>query len=356
MDRNKPLAGYKVLELANILAGPNVAMFLAELGAEVIKVENKLTGGDITRQWKLPTESIESPVSAYYCCANWGKSSYLLDLNDPKDLQRVQIWAKETDIVVSNFKLQAAKRLSIDYDSLRYLNPQLIYAQLTAFGEADQRLGFDVVLQAETGYIHMTGSPQGPPAKLPVALIDLLAAHQLKEGILCALLHRERTGEGTYVHSSLFAAGVSTLANQATNWLMGGHVPQRKGTQHPNIAPYGDVFQTKEKAEIVLAVGTDKQFSSLLEILEIPPQSDFTTNTQRVSNRGELISLLQAKISHWEAEELLGLFHTRGVPAGKIRNMQELFELQAAKDMILTESLEDGTQSQCVKTVAFELR
>lgn len=356
MDKNKPLIGYKVLELANILAGPSIGMFLSELGAEVIKVENKLTEGDITRQWKLPSEPPESSVSAYFCCANWGKSSFFLDLNDPNDYLQIQNWAKEVDIVISNFKLQAATRLKIDYDSLKLLNPRLIFAQLTAFGEEDQRLGFDVVLQAETGYMHMTGFPEGPPAKLPVALIDLLAAHQLKEGILCALLQRERTGEGAYVHTSLFEAGVSTLANQATNWLMAGHIPQRKGTQHPNIAPYGDVFRTKDHAAIVLAVGTDKQFQQLLEILEIPPDPRFSTNTLRVSHRDVLIESLQQRLSNWEAEDLLPYLHLNGVPAGKIRNMKEVFELPKAQSMILEEERAEGIQSRCVRTVAFELR
>ena len=350
------LEGTKVLELANILAGPTVGMFLAELGAEVIKVENKKTGGDITRQWKLPSESRENPISAYYCSANWGKEVHLMDLSDPEDLTQVQIWAKESDIVISNFKLSSAKRLKIDYESLKAFNSQLIYAQLTAFGESDARLGFDVVLQAETGYIHMTGDSEGSPAKLPVAFMDLLAAHQLKEGILCALLQRERTGQGAYIHSSLLAAGIASLANQATNWLMAGHIPTRQGTQHPNIAPYGDLFQTQDKVEIVLAVGTDAQFAELMEALDLDVEIQFSNNTKRVSHRLELVGKLQSAIQNISADELLPKLHQRGVPVGRIRNMQEVFELETAQDMVLRFIDSNGMERKCVRTVAFEMR
>ena len=355
MQSPKILEGIKVLELANILAGPMVGMFLAELGAEVIKVENKRTEGDITRQWRLPSEPIDSPISAYYSCANWGKEVHLMDLSSPQDLHQVHTWAAECDIVLSNLKLNSAKRLEVDYESLRKHNEQLIYAQLTAFGEEDARLGFDVVLQAETGYIYMTGEPEGNPVKLPVAFMDLLAAHQLKEGILCALLQKERTGRGAYIHTSLFAAGIASLANQATNWLMAGHIPTRKGTQHPNIAPYGDMFQTKDGALLVLAVGTDAQFDQLLQVLAVAALPKFATNTQRVANRKDLISLLQTYIEKRKAQELLPLLHEKGIPAGLVRNMKEVFELAEAQHMLLKETGPDGWERTCVKTVGFEI-
>ena len=356
MQTPKLLEGTKVLELANILAGPMVGMFLAELGAEVIKVENKRTGGDITRQWRLPSEPEASPISAYYCCANWGKKVHLLDLSDPEDLQQVHTWAAESDIVISNFKLSSAKRLQVDYESLKRHNEQLIYAQLTAFGEEDPRLGFDVVLQAETGYIYMTGEPEGNPVKLPVAFMDLLAAHQLKEGILCALLQKERTGKGAYIHTSLFASGIASLANQATNWLMGGHIPTRKGTQHPNIAPYGDMFETQDGALLVLAVGTDAQFDQLLHVLEVAPIPKFATNTQRVAHREELVALLQSHIKGRNSQELLPILHKRNIPAGQVRDMKEVFELADAKKMVLKETQIDGWERRCVQTTGFEIR
>ena len=355
MQTSNLLEGIKVLELANILAGPMVGMFLAELGAEVIKVENKRTEGDITRQWRLPTESTESSVSAYYCSANWGKEVHLMDLSTPKDRALVHSWAGEADIVISNFKLSSAKRLGVDYECLKQLNSQLIYAQLTAFGEKDARLGFDVVLQAETGYIYMTGEPEGNPVKLPVAFMDLLAAHQLKEGILCALLQRERTGKGAYVHTSLLASGIASLANQATNWLMAGHIPTRKGTQHPNIAPYGDLFRTLEGSLVVLAVGTDAQFNLLLQVLKVEPNPRFTTNTLRVKHREELATLLQSHIGKLKSHVLLPILHRKGIPAGLVRNMKEVFELAEAQEMILKEVNENGEERICVKTVGFEI-
>jgi len=357
MNTRELLKGIKVIELANVLAGPQVGMFLAELGAEVIKIENKKTGGDITRQWKLPAEPQDSLYSAYYCSTNWGKTDHLMDLSDLHDQQQVLQWIGEADIVISNFKSGAAERFGMDAHSLRSTFPHLIYAQLYAFGETDDRLAFDVVLQAETGFLYMTGEPDGPPVKMPVALIDLLAAHQLKEGILLALLHKARTGKGATVKTSLLKAGLASLANQATNWLMAGHIPQRMGSQHPNIAPYGDMFTTQDDKLIVLAAGTDKQFHTLCEILGIPNlahQAAFATNTQRVAHRAQLIDILQDVIGRLDHDELLSQFHSRGVPAGSVRSMQEVFDIQTAQDMILEEE-RSGMPTQRLATIAFTI-
>jgi len=356
MNTHELLKGLKVLELANILAGPAVGMFLAELGAEVLKVENKHTHGDITRQWKVPEEDANSPYSAYYCHTNWGKRAELRDLKDPADHDQILQWASEADIILSNFKLASARKLGIDYDTLKGINPRVIYAQLTAFGENDPRLGFDVVLQAETGWMYMTGEAGGPPVKLPVALIDLLAAHQLKEGILCALLQPPQSGQGAYVHTSLAQSSIATLANQAGNWLMAGHVPQRKGTQHPNIAPYGDVFLTQDHQQIVLAVGTHPQFQALMQVLGLPVPPEFSSNTQRVIHRQQLREVLLPAIATWKAEDLLLKLHQAQVPVGKIRDMPSVFEMEIAREMVLTQTLPDGSTAKCVKTVAFDIR
>ncbi len=357
MNTRELLKGIKVIELANVLAGPQVGMFLAELGAEVIKIENLKTGGDISRQWKLPEESGNSLYSAYYCSTNWGKTDHLMDLGNPHHQQQVLHWISKADIVISNFKPGAAKRFGMDARSLRNTFPHLIYAQLYAFEETDSRLAFDVVLQAETGFLYMTGEPDGPPVKMPVALIDLLAAHQLKEGILLALLQKARSGKGATVKTSLLKAGLASLASQATNWLMAGHIPQRMGSQHPNIAPYGDLFTTKDGKLIVLAVGTDKQFHTLCEILGIPDlshQATFASNTQRVTHRARLIGILQDVIGKSDRDELLSQLHSRGVPAGSVRNMQEVFDIQTAQDMILEEE-RSGMLTQRIATVAFTI-
>ena len=347
----------KVVELASVLAGPAVGMFFAELGAEVVKIENKKTGGDMTRSWKLPSENPEATYSAYYASVNWNKQTYLLDLEEESDRTKAYDLLKNADVVISNYRNSVAEKLGVDYATLSVMNPQLIFAQLNAFDPHSERPAFDVVLQAEAGFMYMNGEADGPPVKMPVALIDVLAAHQLKEGILLALLRRMQTGQGAYVVTSLFDAAVASLVNQATNWLMAGHIPQRMGTQHPNIAPYGDIYRCLDGKSILLAVGTEKQFKNLCEVLKVDSIDErFSTNVLRVKNRTALNDWLAAQIATFDADDLLRLLEKKGVPAASIRNMQEVFELPSAQSLILEEKLPDGTVSKRVKTVAFELR
>ena len=349
----------KVVELASVLAGPAVGMFFAELGADVHKLENRSPGGDVTRRWRLPQEPADRPRSAYYCSGNWRKETLLLDLRAPADHERVLELIREADVLISNFKLPSAAKLKMDYDTLRALTPRLIYAQLTSFGAGVDRPAFDVVLQAEAGFLYMCGEPDRDPVKMPVALIDLLAAHQLKDGILLALIHRMRTGRGSYVSSSLLEAAVASLANQATNWLMAGHLPQPMGTRHPNIAPYGDMFRTRDGKSIILAVGTEKQFAELCAVLglsELPADPRFASNHQRGQHREALQERLTPAVAQWSREQLLDQLHQRGVPVGSIRNMAEVFELDTARAMILEEEMANGERSQRVRTVAFQLQ
>jgi crotonobetainyl-CoA:carnitine CoA-transferase CaiB-like acyl-CoA transferase len=353
-----PFKNLKVIEFASVLAGPAVGMFFAELGAEVIKIENKPTGGDVTRTWRLPSESQEKPYSAYFCSVNWQKKHFFLDLNDKNDLDKVLEWIAEADIVVSNFKISSAKTMGVDYETLQKINPKLIYAQLTSFGEDDESPAFDIVLQAEAGFLYMSGEAEREPTRMPVALIDLLAAHQLKEAILIALLERTTTGKGAYVTTSLLESAVASLANQATNWLMEEHIPERMGSMHPNIAPYGDVFYSSDEKPIVLAIGTERQFFNLCKVLNISSLVEdvrFSKNAERVKNRVALRTVLQDAFTNFEQQYLLDTFKAQGVPAGKIRNMKEVFEQPKAQKMILEEKMEDGTWSKRVKTVAFEI-
>jgi crotonobetainyl-CoA:carnitine CoA-transferase CaiB-like acyl-CoA transferase len=348
--------GLKVLDLSTALAGPAASMFLAELGAKVVKVENKRTNGDMTRKWKLPVEPKDRVFSAYYCSVNWNKEILLLDLQVPEELRQVLDFAKEADVVISNFKSASAKKLGIDYLSLRALNPGLIFAQITGFGPGIKRPAFDVVLQAEAGFLYMCGEPDGMPVKMPVAMVDVLASHQLKEGILLALLHRERTGEGGFIEASLFEAAVAALVNQATNWLMAGHIPQRMGTMHPNIAPYGFVFETKDEKYLILASGTEAQVDQvfmLLGIAELKKDPRFVTNEQRIAHRKELKAKMDPAFLQYTREELMTLFEKAGIPAGRILDMQEVFERPVAQQMILEEIMPDGTPSKRVRTAAF---
>ncbi len=351
--------GLKVVELASVLAGPAVGMFFAELGAEVIKVENKTTGGDTTRHWKMPSEDPASTESAYFYSVNWGKQHILLDLTQVADRLRLMAWLKDADVVISNFKKGGAEKLGLDCVSLAEWNPRLIYASISAYGEDDLRPGFDVAIQAETGWMHMNGEAGGPPVKMPVALMDLLAAHQLKEGILVALLQRERTGKGSEVTVSLFDAGVASLANQATNWLNLGHLPQRIGSRHPNIAPYGEVFLSQDDKMLIVSAGTEQQFralSHLLDASQIAENERFATNALRLENRVVLASQLQAAFRCLTAEVILERCRAAQVPVAPIRNLQEVFELPAAQDLVLEEKTEAGGVSKRVRTAVFKLK
>ena len=351
--------GLKVVEFAGVLAGPAVGMFFAELGAEVIKIENKTTGGDVTRGWKQASEDPESPISAYWCSVNWGKKHLFLDLFDPEDRQTATTLATAADVVISNFKPSSARKMGFDADTLRRINPRLICAQLNSYADPeDESPAFDAVLQAEAGFLYMNGEADRPPVKLPVALIDVLAAHQLKEGILLALIQLARTGEGSVITCSLLESALASLVNQASNYLMNGHIPQRMGTRHPNIAPYGDTYLCADGQSVLLAVGTERQFVHLCKVLALEnllQNPDFQTNTARVMHRERLNEILENSISKLSLSEAIDKFRSAGVPAARIRDMKSVFELPTANEMILEEKMEDGTLTKRMKTIAFKI-
>lgn len=332
---NVPLSGMKVLELASVLAGPSVGQFLAEMGAEVIKIENPGTG-DVTRSWKAAAEQSDDR-SAYFSTINWGKKSLCVDLKSLVGQQQLLELVREADIVLTSFKPGDATQLGADYEQLSANNDGLIYGAITGYGEVP-RVGYDAVLQAETGWMSMNGAGTGDPVKMPVALIDILAAHHLKEGILLALLQRERTGKGCKVEVSLFDAAIVSLANQANNWLMGKQVPQRTGSLHPNIAPYGETFATRDDKLILLAIGTDKQFRELCDLLQISwvaGDERFSTNALRVGNRKILADYLADAIVGMESEELAALCMAKQIPAGIVQNLAEVFSRSEANDLVL---------------------
>jgi crotonobetainyl-CoA:carnitine CoA-transferase CaiB-like acyl-CoA transferase len=344
MQSKEMFAGLRVLELASVLAGPSVGQFFAELGAEVIKVENPRTGGDVTRSWKSAGEETDDR-SAYFCCCNWGKKSVALDLVIVKDLELVKKLARQTDIVIASYKPGDAEKLGVSYAQLKMINPKLIYGQITGYGSDDNRVGYDAVIQAESGFMDLNGEKEGTPVKMPVALIDILAAHHLKEGLLLALLKREKTGEGSLVEVSLIQAALSSLANQATNWLVANKLPTRQGSAHPNIAPYGDSFLTKDGKRILLAVGSDRQFTDLVKMLGIEDsvldlgnwalEIKFLTNQQRVEKRPELNKILAKAIAGLEAKELIERINRLKIPAGLIQNMKEAFSANAATEILI---------------------
>lgn len=349
-----------VVELANILAGPTTTMAFAELGARVIKVENPTTGGDATRGWKLATEDRESDISAYFSCANWGKESIAVDFTNEHGLQVVYDLLVKADIVVASFKPGDDKKLKLDYETVKALNPSIIYGQINAYGNDDPRPGFDAILQAEAGFTYLNGEPDGPPTKMPVALVDLLASHQLKEGLLLALLKRERTGDGSFVSVSLLQAAVASLANQATNYLTAGVIPERMGSEHPNIVPYGSILTCADDIELVIAAATERQFRKLMKCLELPALADdpnYATGAQRVERRSELLRQIRAQAKNFTANDLAKKLESEKIPFGFVNNMRAVFEQAAAQRMVLSNEDEQsvaGVRSMVIQGSAVE--
>lgn len=351
------LSHLKILDFSSVLAGPAVGTFFAELGAEVIKVENKVAGGDVTRQWRVPGENPHTKASAYFSSVNYGKSYHFLDVYQEADREVFVQLLKDCDILITNQKPSSLARMKLDYAHLSAIKPELIYGQITGFDSDPNRVAYDVVVQAETGYMFMNGTPETAPVKLPLAFMDLLAAHQLKEGLLVALLECAKTGKGAYVQVSLEGAGISSLANQASNYLMAGHIPQAIGSLHPNIAPYGEIFTTADKLPVVMAVGSDRQFKTLCEILgctEIAEEPRFETNPQRVKHRVQLHESLSPFFEKFGRDELMQKLISHNVPAGAVKNMEEVFQSELAQEYVLREKI-DGEVTRRVRSVAFKL-
>lgn len=346
-----------VIELANVLAGPAVGMFFAELGATVIKVENPSTGGDVTRSWKLSNEAGDTDISSYFSSVNWGKMSIAVDAANRSGQKLIHDLVRKADIVISSYKPGDDQKLGMDYNTLSYIKPDIVYGQITGYGTNDARVGYDAILQAASGFTYMNGSPDGAPTKMPVALIDLLAAHQLKEALLLAIIRKIQTGEGGYVHTSLLKSGIASLANQAANWLVAGKIPERIGSEHPNIVPYGNSFKTKDEKDIVLGVGNDQQFKSLCRVIGRPELAVipmYATNQQRVKNREKLCQLLGEQIAKFDREPLLTQLNESKVPTGGILNMQEVLAQDAGQELMVSEHISNGSRITGLRTIAFE--
>jgi crotonobetainyl-CoA:carnitine CoA-transferase CaiB-like acyl-CoA transferase len=344
--------GLKVVELASVLAGPLAGSFFAELGAKVVKIENKNAGGDVTRSWKLPEEAGKSMPSAYYHSANYGKTSLMLNLNDNRDYQLLLNEIETADIIISNYQKSTAEKLSIGIDTLTSKHPGLIFIQLNAFDYEDPRPGYDLVMQAEAGYISMCGEGE-TLAKMPVAMIDILASHQIKEAALIALLHKEKTGKGSVVHVSLYKSALSGLINQATNFLMEEHIAQPIGTKHPNIAPYGEVFSTSDGQVIMLSIGSDGQFSKFTDLLGIATPSRFKTNIERLKNRVELNLFIKQHCVKYSAGSLIEKFEQEGIPFALVKNMKEVFDDVISQNSIMENNIENS-HGKYISSVAFE--
>lgn len=350
-----PFKDLKVVELASVLAGPTVGLFFAELGADVLKVENATTGGDVTRNWKTPNE--KGAISSYYSAANWNKKVVFKNLKNQQDRAFVLNQLKEADILISNFKAGDAEKFGFSYPQLKNDFPQLIVGEIGGFAKNKTRVAYDVVLQAESGFMSMNGSPDSGPLKMPVAMMDLLAAHQLKEGLLVALIQKAKTTKGCCVHVTLQEAGIASLANQASNYLMNGHIAKPMGSLHPNIAPYGETLECKNNEQVVLAIGSDTQFAKLCKHLNkemLAKDSRFTTNQLRLVNRDVLFQELSQLFALQKRKDLLEKLHQDHVPAAAIKTIDQVFQETSAQDMVLEETIEN-TQTKRVKTVAFKI-
>ena len=362
MNSQLPFAHLRVLELASVLAGPQVGQFFAELGADVLKIESP--AGDVTRTWKTSAETaapeaaaaVDAAVSAYFSASNWGKQSLILDLTTPAGQAALHRLAATADIVLASYKPSDAEKLGADYATLSQANPRLIYGHLTGYGPENPRAGYDAVLQAEAGFMHLNApGPGQPPQKMPVAMVDLLAAHQLKEGLLTALFQRERTGHGALVQVSLLDSALAALANQAATYLVTGHDPQPLGSGHPSIVPYGTVYRAADGRQLVLAVGSDGQFRQLCAALGQPGwaiDNRFATNAARVTHRAELEALLTHRIAVLDGDLLLTELARRAVPAGAVRSVGEALRQPSAQAMRLPAAEGAGAVAG-LRTVAF---
>lgn len=355
VNRNEIFKDLKVIELAGVLAGPSVGYFFTELGASVIKVENPKTGGDVTRSWKLKAEDPRSDSSAYFWSVNSGKEFIPLDITLDSNLKKLYELIKDADIVITNYKAGDAEKLKVDFNTLSQLNNKLIYASINGFGENSPRTAYDLILQAESGFMFMNGEPNSKPVKMPVALIDILAGHQLKEGILIALLNRYKTGKGIQLSVSLFDSALASLANQATNWLIAGHLPKAQGSLHPNIAPYGELFETKDGHLVTFAIGSNKQFRELCLLFNyeaLSKDSKYAGNQQRVVNRSQLYHILYTYVKQMSFKHLFDECLKRDIPFGKIRNLKEVFELPESQQMLNKFNV-SGKELSNVSSIAF---
>jgi len=328
-NNNAPLRGLKVVELARILAGPWVGQTLADLGAEVIKVESPQ--GDDTRSWGPPFIKHEGEkAAAYYHGANRGKSSLTCDFTCKEDLKKLKTLIGQADIVVENFKADGLKKFGLDYDSLKEINPRLVYLSITGFGLTGPRSkepGYDFLIQGMCGIMDLTGEPQGEPQKVGVAWIDIFTGLYGVIAVQAALRERDLSGVGQHIDLALFDVGVAVLANQAMNYLSSGNVPHRLGNAHPNIVPY-QLFPVDD-GHIIIACGNDRQFSALctvLNVAELAQDPRFATNPARVENRTSVIDILTQRTKTWHKNELIDALTKAGVPGGPVNSVREALD------------------------------
>lgn len=321
-----PLAGIRVLDLSRVLAGPWCTQTLADLGAEVWKIEAP-DNGDDTRGWSPPDVDGES---TYFMCANRSKASIAVNLKHPDGQRIVRALAREADVLVENYRLGALEAFGLGYDDLSAINPGLVYCSISGYGRTGPRAaeaGYDFVIQAESGLMSITGEPDGAPMKLGVAITDLVTGMNGVQAILAALLARARSGRGQHIDLALLDGAVSVLANVGAGYLAAGHAPQRLGNAHPTVVPY-QIFATRD-GSFALAVGNDAQFARLCTLVGHPEWRDdpaYATSRARVLNRDRLIPELERIFAREDTAHWLAAVRAAGIPAGAVRSVDEALD------------------------------
>jgi crotonobetainyl-CoA:carnitine CoA-transferase CaiB-like acyl-CoA transferase len=327
-----PLQGFRVLDLSRILAGPWASQMLADLGAEVIKIERPGSGDD-TRAWGPPYMPDESGAAttetAYFHGANRGKKSLCIDMGSPRGQALIRDLVKHCDVLVENFKVGGLARYGLDYESLKAINPKLVYCSITGFGQTGPyaaRAGYDFMIQAMGGMMSVTGEADGQPMKIGVALADILTGLYAANAIQAALIHQQKTGQGQYIDMALLDVQVATLANQAMNYLASGNNPRRLGNAHPNIVPY-QAFETAD-GYMILAVGNDAQFERFCDLAgypELAADERFQKNSNRVRHRETLVPQVSAIMQTKTSADWIELLNARGIPCGPINDLEQVF-------------------------------
>ncbi|PCD02551.1 CoA transferase [Sphingomonas spermidinifaciens] len=351
-----PLAGVRVVELARILAGPWAGQVLADLGAEVVKVESP--EGDDTRRWGPPF--VDNPDgsrdAAYFHATNRGKRSVVADFATEEGRAKVRALIADADVVIENFKVGGLAKYGLDYATLSEERPGLVYCSITGFGQDGPyatRAGYDFIVQGMSGIMSLTGEPDGAPQKIGVAYADILTGLYAVIAIQAALAERARTGRGAHIDMALFDVMTGTLANQAMNYLVSGTAPMRLGNAHPNIAPYA-AYPTQD-GWIILAVGNDRQFERACTVLGLPCDETLATNALRVAQRPAVDAMIAAATRGWQREPLLAALEAAGVPAGPINDVAQAFaDPQIVhRGLAIEAARPDGS---CVPSVATPIR
>lgn len=359
MPESGPLQGVKILDLSRVLAGPYCTMNLADLGAEVIKVERPGVG-DETREWGPPNQA---GIASYFLSINRNKRSVAIDLSSDEGKDLARRLAQEADVIVENFKIGGARHLGLAYEDLSATNPGLIYCSISGFGsgrEPSDRPGYDLIVQAESGLMSITGSPDGPPNRIGVALVDVLTGQQAAIGILSALHERDRTGKGQMIEVSLLDTSIASLVNIAQNALATGEDPPRIGPAHPSIVPY-QLFEASD-GHLLVAAGNDPAFERLCHVMGLDglPQDDrFATNPERVTHRDALVPILSERFAERTVADWLAELEAAKIPCGKVRGVHDAISAAAAAGDPVTVDVEmeltDG-QSEAIELIRQPIR